>query len=205
MATFRLRRFIFLSAVSVLLLVLLNVFYLNLTVNDDRGDARGPMVLRGRRSGTFFRQLDDEPSAHPGSWSLRDTSFVGTSSFNLADTRNSLRGKHILFVGDSITRYMFLSLVTVLHTGHWPQPTCGDSNQPNPLYEGDYGTWYDLFKAFEDVAGDSVRCQCYRDRADKRAFYENRFYYNREYVRVCGLISFVPVSLRRRFWNSVPV
>lgn len=108
-----------------------------------------------------YSAYDLLPSFHRGAWQKGDSDlgyiFHHDLRFSLADVLECLRHKHILFIGDSITRYLFLSLVTVLETGAWPRRQCGDPLRPSPLYEGDFGTWYDLFKAFEQVAGDRMR------------------------------------------------
>ena len=110
-----------------------------------------------------YTALDALRSQHAGHWSPHPdgTSYMFTpaaAQHSLASARKCLAGKHVLLIGDSITRYMFLSLVIWLQTGEWAPRMAQDSQHPSPLFEGDFGSWFDLFKSCEAYVGDSVRC-----------------------------------------------
>jgi GDSL/SGNH-like Acyl-Esterase family found in Pmr5 and Cas1p len=51
-----------------------------------------------------------------------------------------LRGKHLVIVGDSINRYMYLSLVYFLETGNFTSP------YPSQTWEKDYSNWTDFYQ-----------------------------------------------------------
>jgi hypothetical protein len=55
---------------------------------------------------------------------------------------SSLRGKHLVLIGDSVTRYMYLSLVYFLETGNF------SSSFPSQTWEKDYSSWKQFFQAF---------------------------------------------------------
>jgi hypothetical protein len=51
-----------------------------------------------------------------------------------------LQGKHLVLIGDSVTRYMYLSLVYFLETGNFSSP------RPSQTWEKDYDSWTDFYK-----------------------------------------------------------
>jgi hypothetical protein len=51
-----------------------------------------------------------------------------------------LRGKHFVLMGDSVTRYMYLSLVYFLETGNFTSP------YPSQTWEKEYDAWTDFFE-----------------------------------------------------------
>lgn len=64
----------------------------------------------------------------PGTWHLRDD---GSRAYDVApcrvvrytaeNARRCLRGRHLFFVGDSVTRYLVVTLVHFLERGEWPE------------------------------------------------------------------------------------
>ena len=53
--------------------------------------------------------------------------------YTAAHARAKLKGHHILFVGDSVTRYQYLHFVTFIHTGKWPtRETIFDNKRYGP-------------------------------------------------------------------------
>jgi hypothetical protein len=61
--------------------------------------------------------------------------------YTAAHARAKLKGHHILFVGDSVTRYQYLHFVTFIHTGKWPtRETIFDNKRygPNIVRERDF-------------------------------------------------------------------
>jgi hypothetical protein len=70
--------------------------------------------------------------------------------------QSCLAGQHILFVGDSVTRYQFLALAQAVETGlhlAW-----------DPITEHDdkFGTWANFFAATTERLGGHGVCDCYR-------------------------------------------
>jgi hypothetical protein len=51
-----------------------------------------------------------------------------------------LQEKHLVLIGDSVTRYMYLSLVYFLETGNFTSP------HPSQTWEKDYDSWTDFYK-----------------------------------------------------------
>ena len=94
------------------------------------------------------------------------------SSIAHDDVLLALSGTHIAFIGDSITRYQYVSLVYFLTTGSWTSPP------PSNVRESVWPSWPDF------LVGSSARivheqCDCFRPEghpADLSVFAENRFY-----------------------------
>ena len=66
------------------------------------------------------------------------TSFQPIAELNVTRVRECLRGRSILIVGDSLSRYQYLSLVYFIATGSWhsPCPQNSDESQwQNDVYE----------------------------------------------------------------------
>jgi hypothetical protein len=123
----------------------------------------------------------------------------GTSVFNMHDceiweptgqeARDCLRNTHIIFIGDSLTRYQYLSLVHLLANGsfadrrivfdydiHKEEPEATrdhfvNRGHPNILREHDFlhhyhhhedGKWEDKFLWESNLFGGNERCDCWR-------------------------------------------
>ena len=127
--------------------------------------------------------------------------------FTQAEARRCLAGHHMLMIGDSISRYQYLSLIHFMEHGKWPprfgrgsgkngacthidaynKPTCSPADQPNPVMEGDwadvYGhaadkSWKQMHMHFGGKGFNGrLECQCVRNQSDSGA--ENMFY---EYI-----------------------
>jgi hypothetical protein len=127
--------------------------------------------------------------------------------FTSKEANKGLKDRHILFMGDSLTRYQFLSLVFFLEHGKWPprfkmeercthidnhaQPTCSKYGEPSLLAEFDWAQIYGhavdkSWKQMHMTLGGGgfhgrLECQCVRD-APRSA--ENMFYRGRSGVKV---------------------
>jgi GDSL/SGNH-like Acyl-Esterase family found in Pmr5 and Cas1p len=51
-----------------------------------------------------------------------------------------LKGKHLVLIGDSLTRYQYLSLVYFLESGNW------SSDYPNQMWEKDFKSWNHFYQ-----------------------------------------------------------
>lgn len=146
------------------ILLLAAVFFLNFWfLHKNVGTGPEAPALRGVLAGPAnFVTLDAIASLHAGVWERHPGGlgyvFNGVPPVSHAASLACLSGKHVLLVGDSITRYTFLSLVHFLHTGRWAPRLTGDPIRPSVLFEGEFKSWYELFKAFEAEMGGSVRC-----------------------------------------------
>lgn len=87
-----------------------------------------------------------------------------------------LARKHLLFIGDSVSRYQYLSLVHFLETGLWKHP------KHDVSYQGLWGKWHDFYARTSALFRGNERCDCYRsDRLSNSIqnisdLVENRFY-----------------------------
>jgi hypothetical protein len=70
--------------------------------------------------------------------------------------RRCLAGRHVMFVGDSVTRYQFLGFAQMLeHAAHvaWDPPSEHDNR---------FGTWENFFRATTERLGPHGACDCFR-------------------------------------------
>ena len=78
------------------------------------------------------------------------------SAISPAAARTCLAGRHVMFVGDSVTRYQFLNFAQMLeHGAHvaWDPPTEHDNH---------FGTWENFFAATTERLGPHGVCDCFR-------------------------------------------
>lgn len=88
------------------------------------------------------------------------------------------RGLRMAFMGDSVTRYQYVSLAFFLHTGHWYPPKKID---PHIVNEHTYGTYQAFFEGSTTTLRPYERCDCYRPEGEMLEFIdtvtENRYYW----------------------------
>ena len=95
---------------------------------------------------------------------------------SLSDERP--RDLHIAFVGDSVTRYMYLDLVYYLQTNQW----VADNDAPNILNAKHFPSWNDHYEASNEALRPNEECDCFRNNPsngtaiDKEETIENRYY-----------------------------
>ena len=92
-----------------------------------------------------------------------------------AEALKCLRNRHLFFVGDSLLRYQYLSLVTFLHTGRYPCQMGGNATHPSQVWEGEHGNFRNFFVNTNALFGGAERCDCYRGGGNTS---ENRYYYD---------------------------
>jgi hypothetical protein len=89
---------------------------------------------------------------------------------------------HIAFVGDSVTRYMYLDLVYFLRHNKWIQ----DDDYPNILNAKHYPSWNAHYNASNQALSPNEVCDCFRNNPensshiDKEETIENRYFVDRE-------------------------
>ena len=91
--------------------------------------------------------------------------------FDGPSAKKCLANNHILFMGDSLSRYFYLSLAVLISTGKWaPRFTHSTDPKypPSVLSEGDFGSWSDFYhytnSIINDASTDSYElCDCFRD------------------------------------------
>jgi hypothetical protein len=103
--------------------------------------------------------------------------------------RDCLRGKHLLFIGDSVTRYQYLNLAQYIQTGAWtPFSAEGDALTED---EREWPSWTAWFTATVARLGGNEICDCYRPLIAVSRCAENRFYYNADVdVRLTFILYF---------------
>jgi hypothetical protein len=144
----------------------------------------------GMKNGAFITR-------DPGVWKHR---IDGSKSYTLETCRikrfsseeagTCLAGKHLLLIGDSVSRYQYLSLAYFIEHGQWPArfgmsndckhydnrgPTCEPPNEPSMVREGDWGekfghhpdkSWKQMHMS---IGGEGFHgrmdCQCVRQEA----------------------------------------
>lgn len=88
------------------------------------------------------------------------------------------RDLHIAFVGDSVTRYMYLDLVYFLKHNRWVQ----DDEYPNILNAKHFPSWNDHYNFSNAALAPNEQCDCFRNNPknsshiDKEETIENRYY-----------------------------
>jgi hypothetical protein len=108
--------------------------------------------------------LDDPRAAHypPG------ISTRGNSSLP------HISGLRVAFVGDSVTRYMYLSLAAYLRRGRW----VGEKDAPNILVGKHFPTWNPFYNYTNNYFRPYEQCDCFRldGKEDSETAIENRYF-----------------------------
>lgn len=114
----------------------------------------------------------------------------------ISDMRECLRDTHVMFVGDSLTRYQYLSFVEVLATGKWANRSIERiPGAPSILREPDFhhefhrredGLWKELYMWSSRLMGGNEMCDCWRGNRTFNAKaalnqIENRFFRLKDY------------------------
>jgi len=71
---------------------------------------------------------------------------------------DNIRNTHIVFIGDSVSRYMYVDLVHLFHTGYYVR----NSDFPSVLWERDFGSYNALFEYTDRYFSGHHTCDCYR-------------------------------------------
>lgn len=97
-----------------------------------------------------------------------------------AAVQRCLAGRHLLFFGDSLQRYLYLTLANFLVSGRWPD----DALSSSPCYESTYFNqdatedekWLRYFAGTNQQLGGHEICDCWRVSCCKEAaLHENRY------------------------------
>eukprot|EP00953_Heterococcus_sp_UTEX-ZZ885_P029671 15733-Heterococcus_DN1.PRE.1 len=130
-----------------------------------------------------------------------------------------LKGKHLVIVGDSLSRYAYLQLVYFLETGNSTSP------EPSQTWEKDYKSWNHFYQVTNKRLNGHEMCDCYRAETPKQAplskqqngkavkpiiikqppMIENRYYYNPDtQVRITYIQWFgsLGVTLHTSMWEA---
>jgi GDSL/SGNH-like Acyl-Esterase family found in Pmr5 and Cas1p len=88
-----------------------------------------------------------------------------------------LRGKHLVLVGDSLTRYQYLSLVYFIESANWT------SDYPNQTWEKDFKSWNHFYQVITTANTASNMCICNAQQCTDTA----RMYFKRSYISISTL------------------
>jgi hypothetical protein len=129
------------------------------------------------------KQLIDGNTTHRNTsriWNIAQTHDPNTWTLNIPFTDTTvlhyLKGKEIVFLGDSITRYQYLNLVHFFHLhGSW-----SESSFPKIEIEKGWNSWKSFHLGTSLRLGCEEICDCYRDTSAGGVgpWKENRHYYN---------------------------
>jgi len=89
----------------------------------------------------------------------------------------SMRGQHIIFIGDSLMRFQVFSLLYAIKYLHFMT----EDIKPNPMYRHGYATNHDFFVNSTALFGPNSHCDCYKSEVYWQVPLENRYYYDYNY------------------------
>jgi hypothetical protein len=87
-------------------------------------------------------------------------------------THPHLSGLRVAFLGDSLTRYMYMSLAAYLRSGRWVD----DEDEPNIVEEKQFGDWNYYFNYTNNLFRPYEQCDCYRPPDQSWRSIENRYF-----------------------------
>lgn len=100
------------------------------------------------------------------------------------NTSQPISGLHIAFFGDSVTRYQYIDLIHLLHTGKWTPERSGKDDRNNMMFEKTFESQLDMYNFQYDYFDKKEICDCYRADTDKGMdldnIYVNRYYMDEE-------------------------
>ncbi len=93
--------------------------------------------------------------------------------------RQLLHGQHLIMIGDSLTRYLYVTLVYALKYNRFND----DTSVPNIVKEKEWATWYSFYNGTTTILEPEL-CDCYRHDVGKIPLpinVENRYYFDYQY------------------------
>lgn len=116
---------------------------------------------------------------------------------------------HIVLLGDSLTRFQYLSFVYFLRYGTWidpNMPTC------NPTWEATFGSWSTFYNLTKAMLSPYEQCDCYRftkpniKKSEYDLIIENRYYLDADRnTSVTYMQKFGPTNSFKSMWNATEV
>jgi hypothetical protein len=120
---------------------------------------------------SLFHQLDHTvPPPCSSSTEFREHD----ESFELQRLKFIPRNLHIAFIGDSLTRYMYLSLANYFR---WGVFEC-DNYTPSIVREKDHGTWHNFYLYTKEKLSPYEQCDCWKREGLREPWCENRYYWD---------------------------
>lgn len=116
-----------------------------------------------------------------------------------------LENQHLIFIGDSLSRFQYISLVFALRRSI----EISNNENPNPCIKHQHKDWLTFFKTIQDNLYPEEYCDCYRiDDNGFRFSSENRYYKhqigNNKFIQVSYLqmLGYFPMSGRYSKLNN---
>ncbi len=99
----------------------------------------------------------------------------GLMSITNSSMPRILKKIHLVFMGDSVTRYQYLSLSYYLRWSTWWDP----AKHPNLVNEKTYGSWTDFYRRTTAEYAPYSQCDCFRpENFDPTLTFENRYFWD---------------------------
>jgi hypothetical protein len=164
---------------------------------NDANDVKGVRDVKSesppkysRASATQRRRLHDYDVAEETIHSLNrilEVDDLTKIKYSAQYFTEHLQNKRIVLIGDSITRYQYLSLVYALSTGHF----LNMSLIPNPVVERSWPSWHDFYVGTHGMLQPFEYCDCFRGTGRLIQENENRYYFdNVRNISVVYLMAF---------------
>ena len=117
---------------------------------DDEAELRAQHLLHAGLP--LCGQLRGDAAEGQGNWSLTPTNDFRYHPPGCRlrrptgqQAQQCLASQSLLFLGDSLARYQYISLLHFLFLGHWPEPLGGLPHHPSLLIEKEWGGWPDFY------------------------------------------------------------
>jgi hypothetical protein len=164
----------------------------------EKGNEKSIPVYDYSWTSTWPRNCEErnESTLH-GEWRrCTDTTRVYISKkesnirYTAEQARECLKGHSLLFMGDSLTRYQYMSLAMLIHSGAFPNRTQRDGDAGpkvrNVCVEGTFNNWRDYYVSSNKMLSNEKNfevCDCWRSMEgapNLTQAFDNRYYYNSE-------------------------
>lgn len=122
-------------------------------------------------------------------------------SLNQQRFTNIPQNLHLAMIGDSLTRYMYLSLAHYLRWGFWE---C-DDYEPSIVQQKQHGTWMDFFNHTKEKLSPYEQCDCWRNSNIGADGYEHRYYWDPVLNNSLTIIQKLGPHPSKGHWNSTDV
>jgi len=151
------------------------VFQLNETITDeirDKVDLENQNaqknLIKKYEPVSLVRLLDEKNQNAENQFGLEiGSDLVIHTEYNTVIEKH-LKGKRILFIGDSLTRYQYINLVYFLATGRWSSPV------PRNEIEREHKSWNNFYNTTTNRNKNEI-CDCYRGDS-LQSIVENRYF-----------------------------
>jgi hypothetical protein len=115
--------------------------------------------------------------------------------FSMSHFTDKLANKRIVFMGDSLIRYQYLSLIYALTNGQY----LNMSVTPNPVVQRTYENWNDFLRRTNAMFRPLEYCDCFREETHRL---ENRFYLDSRRNLSIAMFYLNDLSTCQGHWNS---